>query len=156
MSEHFTSNTVSASFWCPKCKKFTQHRIDGHRKGPCLECIAKADVQHEAQSHFEAFRPSREISEFGKRALDAGIQVKVRKGIEFVYVNDATYAYLTSEHAVVEISLVCSCPQRPYPHELSVHAEIRSEWWAHKRNLSWPWSLMASSREEPSTERKRA
>lgn len=50
--------------------------------------------------------------------------------------------------------LVCRCPQRDYPHELSVHTEIRSEWWAHKRNLSWPWSLMASVREEPSTERK--
>lgn len=50
--------------------------------------------------------------------------------------------------------LLCRCPQRPYPHELSVHRELRSEWWAHKRDLAWPWSLMASLREEPSTERK--
>jgi len=52
--------------------------------------------------------------------------------------------------------LLCRCPQRPYPHELSVHAELRSEWWAHKKDLRWPWSLMASVREEPSTERKKA
>lgn len=54
------------------------------------------------------------------------------------------------------LEVMCTCPQRPYPHELSVHELIRSEWWAHKRNLSWPWSLMASVREEPSTERMRA
>jgi ribosomal protein L44E len=46
MSEHYTRNTVSASAWCAKCKKFTQHRIDGVRKGPCLECIARLDKQH--------------------------------------------------------------------------------------------------------------
>lgn len=64
-------------------------------------------------------------------------------------------ACIVAYYSMAEIlPLVCSCPQRPYPHELSVHAEIRSEWWAHKRNLAWPWSLMASSREEPSTERK--
>lgn len=55
-----------------------------------------------------------------------------------------------------ETPLLCRCPQREYPHELSIHSEIRSEWWAHKQNLSWPWSLMASKREEPSTERKGA
>lgn len=53
-----------------------------------------------------------------------------------------------------EAPLMCRCPQRSYPHELSIHSEIRFEWWAHKQNLCWPWSLMASKREEPSTERK--
>lgn len=52
--------------------------------------------------------------------------------------------------------LLCRCPQREYPHELSVHAELRSEWFAHRKSPRWPWSLMASSREEPSTERKAA
>jgi hypothetical protein len=62
--------------------------------------------------------------------------------------------------------LRCSCPQRPYPHELSVHTKIR-----HERpgtyllyedlsvrfapeGLRWPWSLNLSSRVEPSTERQ--
>lgn len=53
-----------------------------------------------------------------------------------------------------EVPVLCRCPQRDYPHELSVHAELRSEWWAHKKNICWPWSLMLSLREEPSTERK--
>jgi hypothetical protein len=43
MTQHFTRNTVSAPFYCAKCAKSTQHRIDGGRKGPCLECIAKLD-----------------------------------------------------------------------------------------------------------------
>lgn len=46
MTQHFTRNTVSASAWCPKCKKFTQHRIDGVRKGPCLDCIARLAREH--------------------------------------------------------------------------------------------------------------
>lgn len=47
MPEHFTANTVSAEFFCSKCGKFTQHRIDGHRKGPCLECIARLNAAHQ-------------------------------------------------------------------------------------------------------------
>jgi hypothetical protein len=46
MSEHFTRNTVSAEFWCGKCQKRTQHRIDDRRRGPCLECIARLEAQH--------------------------------------------------------------------------------------------------------------
>ena len=46
MTEHFTRNTVSATFHCGKCGKPTAHRIDKGRKGPCLECIARLDAQH--------------------------------------------------------------------------------------------------------------
>lgn len=45
MSEHFTRNTVSASFWCNKCKKFTQHAVSNGRKAHCLECVARYDAQ---------------------------------------------------------------------------------------------------------------
>jgi len=41
MAQHFTRATVSAAFFCKRCNKETQHRIDGVRKGPCLECIAR-------------------------------------------------------------------------------------------------------------------
>jgi hypothetical protein len=43
MTQHFTKSTVSAAFYCGKCEKFTQHRIDSGRKGPCLECIKRYD-----------------------------------------------------------------------------------------------------------------
>ena len=46
MTEHFTRNTVSAEFWCGKCGKKTQHRIDSGRKGPCLGCIARLEKAH--------------------------------------------------------------------------------------------------------------
>lgn len=39
MPEHFTRNTVSASYWCAKCSKATQHRVDGGRRGPCIPCM---------------------------------------------------------------------------------------------------------------------
>lgn len=65
-----------------------------------------------------------------------------------------TARYESGPREVYLAPLLCRCPQRDYPHELSVHAELRSEWWAHKKNICWPWSLMLSLREEPSTERK--
>lgn len=56
----------------------------------------------------------------------------------------------------VDAPLLCSCPQRDYPHDLEVHAKLRAEWWAYRNAPQWPWSLMLSPREEPSTERKAA
>jgi hypothetical protein len=55
MSEHFTRNTVSAQKYCAKCAKVTAHRIDhdertAGRFGPCLECIARLEVQHNSAS----------------------------------------------------------------------------------------------------------
>lgn len=55
-----------------------------------------------------------------------------------------------------EVPLVCRCPQRDYPHELAIHSLIRHEWWRKELREKWPWSLMASRREEPSTERSQA
>lgn len=37
--QHFTRNTVEASEWCKRCHKFTMHRIDGVKLGPCLQCL---------------------------------------------------------------------------------------------------------------------
>lgn len=51
---------------------------------------------------------------------------------------------------------LCSCPQREYPHELSVHRELKSESYNPANRFRWPWSLVLSAREEPSTERKAA
>lgn len=48
MTQHFTRSTVSSAFYCSKCGKVTQHRIDGVRKGPCLDCIARLEEEHAA------------------------------------------------------------------------------------------------------------
>jgi hypothetical protein len=61
-----------------------------------------------------------------------------------------------ARHYSWEVPVICRCPQREHPHELSVHNLIRYEWWKRELRNSWPWSLMASTREEPSTERKMA
>jgi ribosomal protein L44E len=50
MPQHFTRSTISAEFYCPTCRKPTQHRIDDRRKGPCLECIARLETKHSALS----------------------------------------------------------------------------------------------------------
>ena len=76
-------------------------------------------------------------------------------GLE-VQCSDATYDYITGPRTQYTAPVLCRCPQREYPHELSVHELIRSEWFAHRKSPSWPWSLMMSVRVEPSTERKAA
>jgi hypothetical protein len=49
MPEHYTKNTIECTVWCKPCGKLTQHRVDTGRRGPCLECIAKRDLQIEVE-----------------------------------------------------------------------------------------------------------
>ena len=37
MGEHYPRSTETATAWCLKCKRFTVHRVDGGRKGPCID-----------------------------------------------------------------------------------------------------------------------
>ena len=39
MGEHYTKNTLETTAYCGKCGEFTQHRVDGGRRGPCLQCL---------------------------------------------------------------------------------------------------------------------
>lgn len=83
----------------------------------------------------------------------------------------ATAKYETLGYEPYLAPLLCTCPQRPTPHELSVHVRVRYEkpgtyfvWDGKQESLvefadsgmRWPWSLKLSVREEPSTERKAA
>lgn len=64
-----------------------------------------------------------------------------------------------SEHKnefAVESPLLCTCPQRDFPHELSVHENLWREAFNPELKKFWPWSLMLSPRVELSTERKAA
>ena len=104
-----------------------------------------------SQEFFEAFRPARQMSEVAQRAVAAGIPVKLRKGVEYVYVNDATAAYLDSQHAPILAPLSCSCAQRPYPHDLSAHRKLFESPGSYDafderirfapEGMRWPWSL---------------
>lgn len=46
MSEHYSKQTVSISAFCLKCNKTTEHRVDDGRKGPCMRCIEKRQIEH--------------------------------------------------------------------------------------------------------------
>lgn len=49
--------------------------------------------------------------------------------------------------------LLCTCPQRPWPHELTVHQALRRESYDPRLRGRWPWSLAHSDRLELSAER---
>jgi hypothetical protein len=85
-------------------------------------------------------------------ALEAGLEVKVRGGEVVVRCTDATAEYLANPPAPYFAPLLCSCAQREFPHELSVHLQTRYESYSPARRFLWPWSLVLSDREEPSTE----
>ena len=92
-----------------------------------------------------------------KTFQEAGVPTKRTKdGALLAKCFDATFDYLTGNREPYFAPLLCRCPQREYPHELSIHALIRHEWWKRELRNCWPWSLMQSLREEPSTERKAA
>jgi hypothetical protein len=52
--------------------------------------------------------------------------------------------------------ILCCCRQRSYAHELTVHTQIASESFNPKLRFRYPWSLVLSSRVEPSTERRKS
>lgn len=43
MGEHYTKNTVSASVWCTKCYRITEHNVYLGTLGPCTICLKKLD-----------------------------------------------------------------------------------------------------------------
>jgi hypothetical protein len=67
MTQHFTRNTISAEFYCAKCRKMTQHRVDV-RKGPCLECVERLNVEH-AQLEIDRRREARQGSLFAEKRV---------------------------------------------------------------------------------------
>lgn len=66
MSEHYTRSTVSVAAWCNKCWKHTQHRVGDCRKGPCLECVAKLEREHDART--AKVEPEKQLTFFGDAA----------------------------------------------------------------------------------------
>lgn len=35
--EHYTRGTLECTAFCKKCGRNTQHRVDGGRRGPCID-----------------------------------------------------------------------------------------------------------------------
>lgn len=65
MSEHYTRNTLQCTLWCNVCNRLTQHRVDGGRKGPCLEHgpkvnangLSKSQARHREKTAKENRQP---------------------------------------------------------------------------------------------------
>jgi hypothetical protein len=53
-----------------------------------------------------------------------------------------------SSREVSLLLLMCNCPQRPYPHEITVHDRLRYESYDPVRRYCWPWSLVLVERIE--------
>jgi ribosomal protein L44E len=49
VTEHYTKNTLECTAYCRPCGRFTQHRVDSGRRGPCLECKPKGPTKKEIQ-----------------------------------------------------------------------------------------------------------
>lgn len=63
----------------------------------------------------------------------------------------ATELYESAPHAAIAVSPLCPCPQRPHPHELSIHHQLRYESYNPENRFRWPWVLILSERVEQST-----
>jgi ribosomal protein L44E len=61
MAEHYTKNTLECTAYCPKCNRFTQHRVTGGRKGPCI------DPDHRVQEMTKAQRAARQKADQEKQ-----------------------------------------------------------------------------------------
>lgn len=64
MAEHYTKNTEECTAWCAKCQRHTQHRVDGGRRGPCI------DPAHPVQQLTQAQQRRREAAEKKRRQPD--------------------------------------------------------------------------------------
>jgi hypothetical protein len=180
--QHYTRNTVSVSAYCSKCGKSTPHRVDGVRRGPCLECIRKLEKPSTDSFSLASSGPAAPCGfpgcvlesfhdgdhDFAKPAppVNRGYHFRclicktpmVAYGERKMYTTDLC----ESEECLrawclisgpLDSPVMCGCPQRPYAHDVAIHAEIRREAFNPKVRCSWPWSLMLSSRVEPSTEK---
>lgn len=134
---------------------FALHMIEFFDSEPCGFPGCKLKAYHEGNHQFA---PKKEIQwSYDRHCVVCGISFIVfgaDKSMIFDTCGSQQCMLHYARRHPFAVPLLCHCPQREYPHDLSVHAEIRSEWFAHRKQPSWPWSLMLSVREEPSTERK--
>ena len=112
-------------------------------------CTAKAF--HEGDHTFAEFahpgprrQPVFTCSECGSRFVVYG----EFNAIELRTCGEQACILSLSRRTMTALPIFCSCPQRRWPHEVSVHRKLRSEGNRHR----WPWSLALAARLEPSTE----
>lgn len=128
--------------------------------GPEVKCDFRGCILNAWHDGDHEFAPRKEIEwTYDRHCVVCGVPFTVL-GADKAMIFDTCGSHECMLHYArrhgFEVPLVCRCPQREYPHELSVHHELRGESYNPKLKFRWPWSLMLSQREEPSTERKQA
>lgn len=64
MAEHYTKNTLECTAWCKRCQRMTQHRVEGGRRGPCIDPrhsvqeLTQAQLARKQKAEREAQQPS--------------------------------------------------------------------------------------------------
>ena len=114
MSQHFTSNTVSAEKWCNKCQRFTQHAVSGHRIGHCIACLERMQQANQTQQRLAI------QTAVSTRAKEIEYQLMKQHGIPL---------------PVVNVPLPCQCSAYPFAHYHSENSEAakRGRWEAARK-----------------------
>jgi hypothetical protein len=68
MPEHYTKNTRACRVWCNRCCRITRHRVDGGRRGPCLEHVAQLYTQAQLARIEQEAKRKMQPSLFGDRS----------------------------------------------------------------------------------------
>ena len=67
MPEHYTKNTLECTAWCKRCGRMTQHRVDGGRRGPCLEHDAPELSQEQIRRRKQEEKERQQPGLFGSK-----------------------------------------------------------------------------------------
>lgn len=120
---------------------------------PCRFPRCTLEAFHEGEHEFPSLRP---IQRHDSRDIRVCSECGVRFVIYGEFVREETRTcgsqaciLARAVREVVPIPLACSCPQRWYPHELSVHVEVSREFNNPRLRHVWPWSLYAGQNAGP-------
>jgi hypothetical protein len=99
------------------------------------------DSYHDGEHQFAALKTQFPLpQQYNRTCSECGLRFAVMiEGLGEIFRTCGSPECLLSfsrKHAET-IPVSCTCLQRPYPHELSVHRAVKFE----SRKLEWPWSL---------------
>jgi len=96
-------------------------------------------------------RPTAEAGEWRKNALYGYDTKSWRNSTENRQMKKerAEFTAAWTPGPLIDVALTCVCCQRDYPHELSVHADLRSESFNPRLRQKWPWVLIGAANVGP-------
>lgn len=112
---------------------------------PCSYPGCVAEAYHDGEHQFAAVKTQFPLpSQYNRACPECGRKfVVLIEGLGLYFSTCGSPECVLSfahKHASANLPVSCTCSQRLYPHELSVHRAIRFE----SRVWRWPWSLRAA------------